>query len=69
MQPEQPCKKLYRSNKQRMLAGVCGGLAEYFNIDPTWVRLFFVFFFFAFGSAILLYIVLWILMPESPDEI
>lgn len=59
-------KKLYRSRKQSMIAGVCGGLAEYFNIDPTWVRLIFILLFFAGGSALLVYIVLWIIVPLEP---
>jgi len=66
---ERPYKKLYRSRKEKIIAGVCGGLAEYFGIDPTWVRLFFVFFFLAFGSALVLYIILWILMPLEPEGI
>lgn len=56
-------KKLYRSRKDRMIAGVCGGLGEYFGIDSTWVRLIFVLFFFAGGAAFLAYIVLWIVVP------
>lgn len=59
-------KKLYRSNNQRMIAGVCGGLAEYFNTDPTWVRLFFILLFFVGGSALLLYLILWLIVPLSP---
>ena len=64
--PSEP-KRLYRSRRQRMLAGVCGGLAEYFNIDPTWVRLFFVLFFFlGLGILAIIYILLWIIVPEAP---
>lgn len=63
-------KKLYRSNVNRMLGGVCGGLAEYFNIDPTIVRLVAVLGFFATASAVLwAYIILWIVVPESPVNI
>lgn len=61
-------KKLYRSRTQHMIAGVCGGLAEYFEMDPTWVRLLFVLFFFIGGSALLIYIVLWIIVPLKPEE-
>jgi len=58
-------KKLYRSKKNRVIAGVCGGMAEYFNIDPTLVRLLWVFFILAAGSGILAYIIAWIVIPEE----
>ncbi|MDP3561863.1 MAG: PspC domain-containing protein [Legionellaceae bacterium] len=54
---------MYRSSKDRMLAGVCGGLAVYFNIDSTWMRLIFLLFVFLGGSTILLYLILWVLVP------
>lgn len=63
MTPTPLRKKLYRSRKDYMISGVCGGLGEYFGIDSTWVRLLFVLFFFAWGSALLVYIVLWIIVP------
>lgn len=53
-----PYKKLYRSRKERMIAGICGGLAAHFGIDPTWVRLIFVLFFFAGGAALFIYLIL-----------
>lgn len=57
-------RKLYRSDTDRMIAGVCGGLGEYLNIDPTVVRLLFVLAILAgFGSGILLYIILMVIMP------
>lgn len=59
----QPYKKLYRSNQDHMIAGVCGGLAEYFNIDPTIMRLGFVGFALAGGSAIILYALMWLIVP------
>lgn len=59
-------KKLYRSQKERMIAGVCGGLAEYFNVDPSWVRLLFILFFFLGGSAFLVYLIMWLIVPLSP---
>lgn len=58
-------KKLHRSKKNRVIAGVCGGIAEYFNIDPTLVRLLWVFFVLAAGSGILAYIIAWIIIPEK----
>lgn len=57
-------KRLSRSIENRMVAGVCAGLANYFSMDPSLVRLLFVVFFFLGGSALLLYLVLWIVMPE-----
>jgi phage shock protein C len=59
-------KKLYRSRKNRIIAGVCGGLGEYFGLDPALIRLFWVFITLAFGSGILLYLIAWILIPERP---
>lgn len=58
-------KRLTRSTTDRMVAGVAGGLAEYFNIDPTLVRVLFVLLALAGGPGLLIYIVLWIVMPES----
>jgi phage shock protein C len=63
MKKSAPYKKLYRSRKERMIAGVCGGLAEHFGIDPTWVRLIFILFFFAGGATFLLYLILWLIVP------
>jgi phage shock protein C len=60
-------KKLYRSEKEKMIAGVCGGLAEYFDIDPTWVRLIFVLFAFLGGTALLVYLIMWVLVPIKPE--
>jgi len=60
-------KKLKRSKKERMIAGICGGIAEYFDIDPTVVRVIYVLvsiFSIAF-PGILVYIILWILIPEQ----
>jgi phage shock protein C len=59
-------KKLMRSTTDRMVAGVCGGLAEYFDIDATLVRVLFVIVTLFGGSGILIYLVLWIVMPEQP---
>ena len=61
-------KRLYRSRRERMLGGVCGGLAEYFATDPTLIRLLAVVTFFVTGCfpAVLAYIVAWAIMPEEP---
>ena len=56
-------KKLYRSRREKMLAGVCGGLAIYFRVDPTLIRLITILFTLAGGSAILAYIILWVVVP------
>lgn len=61
-------KRLYRSRKNRMLAGVCGGIAEYFEIDPVIVRLVAIALFFVGGSAILAYIIGMIIIPYEPLE-
>ncbi len=59
-------KKLYRSNRDKMLGGVAGGLAEYFAIDPTLVRIIFVVSLFAGGAGVIAYIIMWIVVPEEP---
>lgn len=59
-------RRLYRSRNQRMLAGVCGGIAEYLNVDPTLIRLLWVIFCFMAGSGILAYIVAAIIIPIDP---
>ena len=59
-------KKLYRSVTDKMIGGVCGGLAEYFAIDPVIVRLIFVLAVIFGGSGILAYIILWIIIPQKP---
>ncbi len=58
-------KRLHRSQSERMIAGVCGGLAEYFDVDPVFMRLAFVLLAFLTGIGFLLYPLLWIIMPEE----
>lgn len=66
---EQPAqKRLTRSTTNKVIAGVCGGLGEYFNIDPTIIRILFVAIVVWGGSGILLYIVLWLVVPEAGKE-
>lgn len=60
-------KRLYRSRTERWLAGVCGGLGQYFGIDATLVRVLFVIFALTFGSGFLIYLVLWIIIPNEPE--
>lgn len=57
-------KRLYKSRDNRMLAGVCGGVADYFDIDPTLVRLGWILFCALGGSGILAYIIAAIVIPE-----
>jgi len=58
-------KRLYRSRTDRMLGGVCAGLGAYFGVDPTLVRLVFALLFVFGGSGFLLYLILWIVLPEE----
>jgi phage shock protein C len=60
-------RRLYRSRHNKVLAGVCGGLASYLNIDPVAARvLFAILTAFSGGALLLAYVVMWILMPEEP---
>ena len=61
-------KRLYRSGKEKILGGVCGGIAEYFNVDPTIIRILWILFVFGFGSGILAYIIAWIIVPKNPNH-
>lgn len=61
-------RKLMRSESDRMIAGVCAGLGTYLNIDPTIVRLIFVLMFLLGGHGLLVYIILWIVMPVERLE-
>jgi phage shock protein C len=64
-----PVKRLYRSRKERMFAGIAGGLGQYFGVDPTLVRIAFIFFSFWIGGGFLAYLIMWIVIPEEPDSI
>jgi phage shock protein C len=59
-------KKLYRSRIDKRIAGVCGGLAKYFGVDSTWIRLVFILFLLVGGSAILVYLLMWLIVPLEP---
>ena len=61
-----PYKKLFRSRTERKIAGVCGGLAIYFRVDPFLIRLIFVLFFLAGGAAFFAYILMWLIVPIEP---
>ncbi len=59
-------KKLTRSRTNRMLCGVCGGLGEYLNVDPTVIRILWILFiFFSFGMAVLIYFIAAVVMPDT----
>ena len=62
----QKIKRLYRSRKDRILCGVCGGIGEYLGVDPTIVRLLWILFSLAYGAGILAYILACIVIPEKP---
>ncbi|MBN8714243.1 MAG: PspC domain-containing protein [Xanthomonadales bacterium] len=57
---------LRRSKQDRMLAGICGGIAEYLGWDPTVVRVGWIILTLLGGSGILIYLILWLVMPKSP---
>lgn len=61
-------KRLYRSRTDKMLGGLCAGLAKYFDLDPTLVRLGVAFGALWAGTGVLAYIIGWIIVPEEPYE-
>ena len=63
-----PSRRLYRSRDDRVIAGICGGLGEYFGIDAVLVRIAFVVLVFAGGAGLLAYLLLWIFVPEEPER-
>lgn len=62
-------KKLYRTEDNKMLAGVCGGVAEYFNLDPTLVRVLWVAVSLFAGAGVILYIVMAIIVPVKSQVV
>ena len=60
-------KRLYKSNNNKMIDGVCGGIAEYFDVDPTVVRLAWVLFCALGGSGVVAYIIAAIIIPRAPQ--
>jgi phage shock protein C len=61
-----PTRKLYRSKTNRQVAGVCGGLAQHFNVDATLIRVLFVLLAVLGGSGLVLYVAMWIIVPKEP---
>lgn len=66
MAKKEALRRLYRSRTNVVLGGVCGGIGEYFGVDPTIVRLLWVLFALAGGSGVLAYIIAWVIIPEEP---
>lgn len=62
-------KKLYRSREDKKIAGVCGGIAEYFGWDSTIVRFAAAVLMFVWGTGLLAYVLAWIIIPEKPAHI
>jgi phage shock protein C len=62
-----PAKRLMRSSRDKKLGGVCAGLAEYFDLDPTIVRIVWLLAIFLGGTGLLLYLILWIALPLAPS--
>ena len=62
----EPGRRLYRSRRDRKIAGVCGGMAEYWGIDPVIPRLVWVAFALAAGSGLLAYLICWVVIPSEP---
>jgi len=58
--------KLYRSRKNCVIGGVCGGIGEYFDIDPIIIRLLLILFFFMDGAGLIAYLIAWIIIPKNP---
>ena len=63
----EPTRKLYRSRTNRKLAGICGGLGQYFNLDATLLRVLFVLLAVLGGSGLILYLALWVIVPREPQ--
>lgn len=66
--PQEPAKRLYKG-RDKKLSGVCSGLAEYFGLDATIVRLIFAIAFLVFGYGLTLYIICLIMMPQNPVQV
>jgi phage shock protein PspC (stress-responsive transcriptional regulator) len=60
-----PAKRIYRNPREKVIAGVCAGIADYFDVDVAWVRLAFVLSVFASGFGVVAYVVAWIVFPKD----
>lgn len=61
-------KKLFRSRTDRKVAGVCGGISEYLEVDPTLIRLFWLIAIFCMGGGLLAYLIAWIIIPANNGQ-
>lgn len=61
-------KKLYLSDDDKKILGVCGGLAEYFEVDANIIRILFILLFFSAGTGLLAYIIMWFVMPKKTSN-
>lgn len=61
-------EKLYRSEKNRILGGVCGGLGTYLDIDPNIIRILWILFCLFYGTGILVYIIAWLILPNESEK-
>ena len=62
-------RRIYRNTKDKVIAGVCSGLGEYFKLDPVLVRLIWLVAVLVFGTGILAYILAWIFIPKKPEDV
>jgi phage shock protein PspC (stress-responsive transcriptional regulator) len=67
VKPGDSGRRLYRSNSDKVLGGVSAGLGDYFGIDPVWIRIAFVLLTVGGGSGIVIYLIMWILIPAAPE--
>ena len=61
-------KRLYRSREDKIVAGVCGGLGKYFGVDPVLIRVLWVLFSLVYGSGLVAYSILWMIIPKEPEK-
>ena len=59
---------MYRSGENKVLGGVCGGMGEYFDIDPVLIRFAWIIAIFVFGTGVLAYLIAWIIIPKNPKH-
>jgi len=59
-------KRLYRNKKDKIIGGVCGGIAEYLNVDPVIIRLLWIVASLIWGAGILAYLIAWVIIPKKP---
>ena len=62
----EPTRRLYRNRNNRLLAGICGGLGEYFNFDPVIIRVLWCLLALTYGTGMIAYLIAWLIIPEEP---